>query len=183
MQFQSNACKKGSVAPRYLHATSQICNVKSAIATDVINAVAYSLRMYIEEFEVKINNIPETDKASVEAQMNAMQKEIRKLEKRLTVLFEAWEDGTITNNEFVERKTANNDKIESIKFQMQTLEESIPNKEEYKEKVFKLSQALETLTDDSISAEARNEYLKELIERINFSRENNEEFILDITLR
>jgi DNA repair ATPase RecN len=115
--------------------------------------------------------------------MDAMQKEIRKLEKRLTVLFEAWEDGTITNNEFVERKAANNDKIESIKFQMQTLEESIPNKEEYKEKVFKLTQALESLTDDSISAEIKNEYLKSLIERIYFSRENDEEFILDVILR
>lgn len=183
MQYQSNACKKGSVAPRYIHATSQLCKVKSVMVSDVINAVAYSMRMYIEEFEVKANNIPEVDKASVETQMDAMQKEIRKLEKRLTVLFEAWEDGTITNNEFVERKAANNDKIESIKFQMQTLEESIPNKEEYKEKVFKLTQALESLTDDSISAEIKNEYLKSLIERIYFSRENDEEFILDVILR
>lgn len=183
MEYHSYASKKGTVAPRYIHTYSKLCKVKSVTMADVINAVAYSLRMYIEEFEVKVNNIPEVDKASVESQMDAMQKEIRKLEKRLTVLFEAWEDGTITNNEFVERKAANNDKIESIKFQMKTLEEAIPNKEEYKEKVFKLTKALESLTDESISAEARNEYLKELIERINFSRENNEEFILDITLR
>ena len=183
MEYHSYSNKKGAVSPRYIHTYSQRCKVKSAVATDVINAVAYSLRMYIEEFEVKVNNIPDVDKASVESQIDAMQKEIRKLEKRLTVLFEAWEDGTITNNEFVERKAANNDKIESIQFQMKTLEESIPSKEEYKEKVFKLSQALESLTDNNISAEARNEYLKGLIERINFSRENNEEFILDITLR
>ena len=183
MEYHSYASKKGTVSPRYIHTYSKLCKVKSVTVADVINAVAYSLRMYIEEFEVKVNNIPDVDKTSVESQMDAMQKEIRKLEKRLTVLFEAWEDGTITNNEFVERKAANNDKIESIKFQMKTLEEAIPNKEEYKEKVFKLTKALESLTDDSISAEARNEYLKELIERINFSRENNEEFILDITLR
>ncbi len=182
MHYQGYKSKE-TVAPRFIHPPSQLCKVKSVTADDVIKALAYALRLYIEDFEVKVSNIPDVDENAVAAQIDAMQKEIRKLEKRLTVLFEAWEDGTITNNEFVERKAANTDKIESIQFQMRTLEDSKPDKQEYREKIYKLSEALATLADNTIDAEAKNEYLKSIIEKIEFSRENNEEFILDVFLR
>ena len=77
----------------------------------------------------------------------------------------------------------NNEKIESIKKQMDNLEDSIPEKEEYEEKILMLSDALNALLDDTLDAEVKNEYLKQIVNTIEFSRENNEEFILDVFLK
>lgn len=172
-----------NTASRYSHPSSQICKVKSAIMQDVINAVVQSLILYIEDFKCKIDNLPDVDENTIVVQMEAMQKELRKLEKRLSKLFEAWEDGTISNNEFIQRKAVNNQKIESIKAQMDTLEDSIPEKEEYQEQIMGLSDALEALLDPGLDADVKNAYLKRIILKIEYSRENNEEFILDVHLR
>ena len=66
---------------------------------------------------------------------------------------------------------------------MDNLEDSIPEKEEYEEKILMLSDALNALLDDTLDAEVKNEYLKQIVNTIEFSRENNEEFILDVFLK
>lgn len=172
-----------NTAPRILHAPSELCKVKSAFAGDVLNALAHSLRLYIEDFEVKVDNLPAVDENTIQSQLEALQKEQRKIEKKLAKLFDAWEDDQISDNEFVERKTVNNEKIEAIKKQMNELESSIPEKEGYEEKIMALSDALAALQDDELDADIKNEYLKQIVDRIEFSRENNKEFILDIFLK
>jgi hypothetical protein len=46
-----------------------------------------------------------------------------------------------------------------------------------------LSDALDSLLDEDLDAEVKNEYLKRIIDKIEFSRENDEEFILDVYLK
>lgn len=171
------------VTPRFLHPSSMKCKVKSATAEDVMSAVVHALRLYIEDFETKVDNLPDVDENEIQAQIDALQKELTKTKKRLAKLFEAWEDETISNNEFVERKAVNNQKIESIEAQMRELENAIPEQEEYSEKVMMFSDALDALLDNEIDAEIKNEYLKQIIEKIEYSRENGAEFILEITLK
>ena len=175
--------KKPETAPRILHKSSKLCKVKSATLSDVMNAVVHALKLYIEDFEIKVDNLPSVDENSIVGQMEALQKELLKTERKLSKLFDAWEDGKITDNEFVQRKFVNNEKIESIKKQMDNLEDSIPEKEEYEEKILMLSDALNALLDDTLDAEVKNEYLKQIVNTIEFSRENNEEFILDVFLK
>lgn len=182
MRYQRYASRKNTT-PRFLHPESQLCKVKSAFEHDVINAVVQSLRMYIDDFEIKIDSLPEVDESSISSQLDAMQEEIRKLEKRLSKLFDAWEDGQITNNEFAERKTVNNERIENIRRQMSEIEDSIPDKKDYEETVLRLNDALNALLDQSLTAEVKNAYLKDIIDRIEFSRENNKEFILDVYIK
>ena len=169
--------------PRYNHKHSAKCKVKSVIASDVQNAVVHSLKLYIEDFEVKVNAIPEADENSISTQIDALNAELKKTERRLTKLFDAWEDETISDNEFVQRKQVNTEKIDSIKKQIEELENSIPEKEEFEEKIMKLSDALNALLDQDLDAESKNIYLKEIIDRIEYSRENSDEFILDVFLK
>ncbi len=182
MHYQDYATKP-TVQPRFLHKQSTVCKVKSVLATDVINAVIHSLRLYIEDFELKIDNLPDVDENTIQSQIEALQSELRKIEKKLSKLFDAWEDDKISDNDFVERKAVNNERIENIKKQMDELEDSIPEKEEYQEKIMKLSDALISLNDDTLDADIKNEYLKQIIDKIEFSRENGNEFILDVYLK
>lgn len=175
--------KKPTVAPRYLHRQSTKCKVKSVIAADVLKAVAHSLKLYIEDFEAKIDNLPDVDENSIVAQIEALQKKAAQTKRKLDKAFDDYENGIYTANEFVERKTKHNATLEAIQKQMDELEDSIPEKEEYQEKIMMLSDALDSLLDETLDADIKNEYLKRIIDKIEYSRENSEEFILDVFLK
>ena len=173
----------GKRNPRIAHKSSQVCKVKSALYTDVIEAIIHALKLYIEDFEMKIDNIPDVDENTVSEQMEMLLKEQRSIEKKLAKLFEGWESDQVSNNEFAQRKAIHNARLENIKEEIEKLEDAVPAQEEYKESILKLSDALNALLDDSLEAETKNKYLKAIIHRIEFSRENDEEFILDVDLK
>lgn len=183
LAYQAYKHKKGNVSPRYTHRQNAArCNVKSVLADDVMNAVTHALKVYIEDFELKIDGTPDVNEDSIASQIEALEKEIRKIKRKLSKLFTAWEDEDITDNEFVERKAVHNERIANIEKQMEELENTIPEREEYEEKVILLSEALTAITDNTLEADIKNEYLKRIIDRIDFTRENNTEFILDFYL-
>lgn len=175
--------KRPNTLPRILHKTSQVCNVKSAVLKDVVDAVAHALELYIDDFEMKIDNLPDVDENSILSQLEVLQKELIKQEKKLPKLFDAWEDGILTDEEFTRRKLINKERIESIKKQMDHLEDSVPTKDEYEEKIMLLSDALKSLLDPTLDADIKNTYLKSIISSIEYSRDNNTEFILDVFLK
>lgn len=172
----------GHARPRFVHPTSKRCKVKSAMVDDVMNAVVESLKMHIEDFEARVDNKPLVDESSVRTQISALEAELKKLNQKKMKLFDEWDEVEITPNEFAERKSYLNSKIETIKKQLKELESAIPEQVEYQEKISGLHEALEMLKDDSIDAETKNEFLKKIIRTIKFSRENDYEFILDVFL-
>lgn len=169
--------------PRFIHSPSQKCKVKSVLAKDVMNALAHSLRLYIEDFELKVDNLPDVDENTILDQLEVLKVQLRKAEKKLAQAFEDYEERIYTANEFVERKAIHNARIEAIKKQMDALEDSIPEKEEYQATIMKLSDALAAIQDEDLDADVKNALLKEIVEKIEFSRENNEEFVIDVFLR
>ena len=181
MVFQLN--KKKNAAPRYCHRQSTKCKVKSVYASDVIDAVIHALKQYIEDFELRVDNLPDVDENTVQMQIEALQAELTKTSKKLAKVFDDYEEGVYTSNEFVQRKAKHNARIEAIKKQMQELEISIPEKEEYTELIIMFSDAIDALKDETLDAEVKNEYLKSIISKIYFSRENEQEFILDIDIK
>lgn len=178
MRYQRSSHAK----PRFVHPTSKRCKVKSALVDDVMDAVIASLKMHIEDFEIKVDSKPLVDESSVRTQITALEAEQRRLGNKKMKLFDQWEDADITANEFAERKAYLNSKIDTIKNQIKELESAIPEQEEYQEKLYGLHEALDMLKDDSIDNETKNEFLKKIIRTIKFSRENDYEFILDVFL-
>lgn len=172
-----------TASPRYCHRQSVKCKVKSVVASDVMNAVVHSLKLYIEDFEMKVDNLPDVNENTILEQIEALQKGILKSKKALSKLFDGWTAEMISDNEFVLEKAKHNAKIESLEKQIIELENSIPEKEEYEDVIIMLSEALDSLLDENLDAEVKNEYLKRIIAKIEFSRENNDEFILDVFLK
>lgn len=173
---------KSKAQPRILHKPSQICKVKSAIYSDVIDAFIHGLKMYLENFEMLIDNQPLVNEDDVLQEIQKLQKEKAKVQRILDKLFDDYEDELYTPNEFVQRKAKHNARLEAIEKEIRELESTIPERTEYEEKIMYLYEALEMLKDDEIPAKIKNDYLKQFVQKVEFSRENNEEFILDITL-
>lgn len=175
--------KKPTVAPRYCHRQSKVCKVKSVFVSDVMKALSHALKLYIEDFEAKVDNLPDVDENTIVAQMEALQRKHNATKKKIDKAFDDYENGIYTSNEFVERKAKHTATLEAIEKQMYDLESSIPEKEEYEEKIIMFSEALDNLLDETLDADVKNEYLKRIFEKIEFSRENGEEFVLDLYLK
>lgn len=175
--------KAPTISPRYVHRQSTKCNVKSVMASDVMDAVIHALKLYIEDFEMKVDNKPTVDQSAKQEQLEALQEKILQTKKKLSRAFDDYENGVYTTNEFVERKAIHTSTLESIQKQIDRLTNSIPEQGEYKEKIIMLSEALDSLLDNDLSAAVKNEYLKRIIDQIEFSRESNDEFILDVYLK
>ncbi len=175
--------KRAKYPDRLIHQPYTKCQIKSAKLDDVMDAFVHALKLYVEDFELRLDKLPAPDENSVAERLEAMRTELRKVEKRLAKLFDAWEDGNISDNEFVQRKDVNNKRIEAIKAEIEEVETYIPEREDYEDKVVMLSEAIELLRDPDVSAEAKNECLKKIIEKIEFSRETRDEFVLDVFLR
>lgn len=173
---------KNGKTPRYFHRTSELCKTKSPTAPNVLNALIASLESYIEDFEVKIDNQSNVDEDNINDQIEALQKELMKQQNKLTKLFDAWEDDLISDNEFAKRKNVNRNRMESIKDQIDNLQNSIPTTEEYEEKIMHLTDALDALRNPSLEAKEKNEYLKNIINRIDIHM-NDKEFTLDVFLK
>ena len=168
---------------RYSHTSYHKCSVKAARVKDVLDAVTYSLKTEIEDCELKVDKMNEIDVTTIETQVITLRNEQKKLEQRKSRLFDGWEEGNITDNEFVERKAIIADKIESILRQIDELEHTMPTPGETKEKLSSLHMAIEMLGDGNIDAKIKNDYLKQVISKIEYSRENDYEFILDVTFK
>ena len=182
MHYQGMKNRPGT-APRFCHPAVQLCKVKSALAEDVLKAVAHSLRLYIEDFELKLEGMPSVNEDAVGLQIEALQKEMRKVKRKLDKVFDDYEDEVYTANEFVERKAIHNERLAAIREQIAALENTIPEKEEYEDKIMRLTDALTALEDTTMDAEAKNSFLKDIVDHIEFSRENNDEFILDVFIK
>lgn len=170
-------------SPRFMHVQSYLCTAQTVTVADVMDAVAECLRRYIANFELKIDNDPCDDEKRLQGELNALEKEMTKTERKLRKLFDAWENGVITDSEFAERKALNNERIQSLEKQISNIEDSALEKEDYQEIVISLHDALAALLDDTVDVDIKNEYLKSIVDRIEYSRENREEFILDVYLK
>lgn len=171
---------KESVSPRINHRQSQICKVKSAIFDDVIAAFIHGLKLSLEDFQMKVDNSSLVDENDILKQVEALEKEKKKIEKLLAKIFDDYENEIYTANEFVQRKAKHNTRLEAIEKEIATLEMAIPEKTEYEDKIYSLHEAIAMLQNQDIDAGIKNEFLKTFIEKVEYSRENESEFILDI---
>lgn len=171
---------KQTVKPRIMHRQSTQCKVKSAALDDVMNAFIHGLKLSIDDFQTKVDNQGLIDENDVLKQIEMLQKEERKINKVLSKIFDDYEAGVYTANEFVQRKSKHNERLESISRQIEELEKAIPEKTAYEEKIYSLHEALDMLNDSTIEADIKNEYLKAFIEKIEYSRDDNDSFNLDI---
>ena len=180
MQFQEYK-NKPNTSPRYIHKPSNICKVKSANADEVIKSLVYSLKLHIEDFELEIKNLSE-DKEKIINEKNILNNEITKIENKLSKLFDAWENDIISDEEFSKRKDMNNNRLNYLKNKKNSINNERKIKE-YEEKIIKFTNVLDMILDKNINVNLKNEYLKQIIDKIEFSRKNNDEFILDIFLK
>lgn len=156
--------------PRYSHPESQACKMKSVFAAEVMNILCQALREYIADFEFKVSNagrIEEINKHKIEH--DRLVNELEKAKQKRRRLFDDYDDGVYTAEEFKERKAVWADRIERMSNELDNIMRNKPEEIDYKEKAIKFQHVLDALQDEETPAKIKNELLKEILQRIDFS--------------
>ena len=160
-----------SRSPRYNHPFKLKCKKKSISASVVIDAVVEGLNAYIKDFQIKMeSHTEETEINRHKATLDAMEAELKKQEQKKRRLFDSWEadDGTYTKEEFIERKQMYTQTIDKLKQQIKDFEANIPKPINYEERITTLHAVIDTLRNNEIDAKEKNDFLKQVIEKITF---------------
>lgn len=174
---------------RYAHRHSQICTKKSLPVSTVLNGLATALEEQIADMEVKLVNNGNQEAQIRHLQMlEAMEAELASQEKKRSKLFDSFEDGTYTKEEFIERKQKYNVSIEMLQEQIVVAMASAPEKIDYEEKIYDLRKTVATIRNPDMTGKEKNDLLKEFIKEvrydvIDYGRGKGGKPVLDVVLR
>lgn len=172
-----NTFKRNGVeyAPPKLVCNNQVhCKTGSADFAEVLEYICNSLEECIADFEVLVDNDQSTSaKLHVDLVAN-LERKIKELEKQE---LEQWKmqsdpnpDNRMPQHIF---KMLNEDLLkekEEVRDALCKARDSIPEPVDYKVKIMKFTDAVKALRDPKVSAKIKNEYLKDIIERIEYER-------------
>lgn len=160
--------------PRY-HCTEQVhCKTGSVFVHEIIDHVCRVLGECIEDFEIRIDENKDDSIKLHRDLIKRLKAKIEKLELKELSQWEALHDPDPEKrmpNEIFQRL---NKKVleekEELKQALCTAEKSIPAPVDYKDQSMRFKDALNALKDPNVSAEIKNRYLKNIIERIEYYR-------------
>lgn len=189
LQYQDT--KRKNTVPRIIHPYWGHCKKKSAQFSAVSEAIIDALKAYIADFEMKMESgNDQTELIRHQEKIQAMEKELAKLEAKKRRMFDSWEaeDGTYTRDEFIERKQMYNAQIDALKAQINTEKASVPAPVDYAEQIATMHQMIDCIKDSTISVEEKNAFLKRFIDRIDYDAvdlgvKKGARLILDIHLK
>lgn len=176
-------------AKRYTHRGGTLCNIKSMAVDDVLNALVDVLKAYIVDYEIKSQtNDNKKELLRHSETLTALEAELKKQEARKNRLFDSYEDGAYTREEFIERKQVYATQIETLKSRIQEHQKSAPVPIDYTEKITTLHNMIEWIKSDDLDGKEKNDLLKQYIEIIKYDvidlgRGKGGKAILDVHLK
>lgn len=162
-----------NVVPRYLHPESLTCKIKSMPVTQVLDTLVETLKKHIADCELKMKS--DSNKADRERHLQMIEgikAELKKQEQRRDNLFDKYDAGDYTRDEFLERKQKYVRVIDDLKAQLADLKTNTPEAVDYSERIVTLHSLIECIKDPAIDGKAKNDYLKQYIERIDYDVED-----------
>lgn len=150
------------------------CKTGSADFGEVLEYICNSLAECIKDFEVRVENNQDDSVKLHRDLIENLEKKLKELETKELAQWEAQYDPdpekrlppeifkTLNKKLLVEKEEINNALCKAY--------ESAPKPVNYKEQIVKFTEALNALKDPTISAKVKNQYLRDIIERIDYER-------------
>ena len=167
--------KSHSSAPRLLCDGQAYCHTGSCTYEEMENIVVDILKQCISDFEIRIKNDQGDAMKMHEKLLDSLGKKMQELEARELAQWEAQAHPDPSQRMPPDIFKRLNERLlkekEEVKEAMCNARKSMPDPVDYREKLAKFQDALDTLLDPEAEAEKKNRLLKACIERIEYNRE------------
>lgn len=169
-------------APRYVCGAQTYCHTKSVAVDDLLQTVYDSLLLLKRDTETKLNN-PENIVDTNEREIIEMQAKLKELESTEEKLYDYLERGIYNEETFVTRRAKLQNEIDNLKKLMKDKEKERPKQIDYQDRIVKLEDAIIALKDESLSAGTKNTFLKTIISKIIYFRDDEDSYHVEIYLK
>lgn len=164
-------------SPRIQHRGSYVCKVRSTKYEYVMEAVVEALKGKLNDFEIELKDCNTEKEVENYKRLSALYAtEINKLETKKLKLFDLFEEGIYTKQDFVERKKLVSDQLKIAYEQAENLQP--PDEHEIENKITTFHTVINSLLDENISGHTKNQLLKDIIKVMYYTYNNGVE--LDI---
>lgn len=162
--------KRKDRSDRYICAEQHVCHSASVTCDEVINALCDKLKESIEDFTVSLNNTDEQEIQIHKERIELLESKYKDAEAREIALWEKYTEEGMPKTIFEKLKEKYEEERKSLETALVDAYQNMPDKVDYETKIVSLHQAIDMLKDDSISAQAKNTFLKSIIEKIVYYR-------------
>lgn len=162
-------------APPKIVCNNQVhCKSGSADFKEVMNYICCTLKDCIADFEVRVSN-DQDDSAKLHKNLiDNLEKKMKELEAKELSQWEAQSDPDPDKRMPQHIFKMLNEKLlaekEEVRSALCKAYESVPKPVDYKAKILKFADAVAALEDPTVPAKIKNQYLKDIIERIDYER-------------
>lgn len=157
---------------------------KSAPYKEVVDAVIYTLE------HSELPNLEALQKSNAGTSIAIQQQMIKRLEEEMRgyheqeeTQYELLETKRYTQELFEKRNSALRQKMNDCEARLKKARQSLPNAINYEEKTLQLKQSIQALKDENKTAEEKNRFLKDIIDRIEITTIDNGVKKTDIRLK
>jgi hypothetical protein len=190
MGYNTYRRKGVEYAPPKLVCNNQVhCKSGSVIFDEIYRDVCNAIKDCIEDFQLRIENNQDDSFKLHKILVENLEKKLKELEEKEIRQWEAQYDPDIAMPTEIFKKL--NQKLlvekEEIQKALSKAKGSMPKQVDYKEEMLKFEDALDALEDPEVDAKAKNQYLKNIIDKIEYKRgstvritkENSKEYGID----
>lgn len=154
------------------------CHTGSCTYDELMDAVVNILKQCIADFEIRVKSDNGDSVKLHEKLLKSLEKKMQELEAKELAQWEAQANPDPSQRMPAHIFAVLNEKLlkekEEVKEAMCNARKSMPDPVDYKEKLFRFKEALDTLLDPDADAQLKNRLLKDCIERIDYNREKPE---------
>ena len=157
-------------------------------AEKMTNVIANALlKVELPNLEAKAKNGEGKSVTIQKALVTRLEKQMAEYREQEETQYELLETKKYTQELFDKRNAALREKMDACQKQLEEAKKNLPDAVNYEEKITTLKEAINSLTDDKISAETKNRLLKSVVSRIEYKSKANQgwginDFSLNITL-
>lgn len=157
-------------------------------AISIKEGVIKALKNNLEDFEIQICN-GEVNRPDSTVVLNRLKAERQEIEKKQMRLYDLLESGVYTKDIFKERNESLAQEREQNIQAIEKVKKESENENHIVNMTRSLRQAIDALEDDTVSAEAKNQFLKQVIDSIYVTKSRRkiqgqpEEYDMQINLK
>lgn len=189
-----NTYRKNGVeyAPPKLVCNNQVhCKTGSAIFEEIFNDVCVTIRDCIQDLELRIENDQDDSFKLHRDLISRLEKKMQELEKKELEQWDAQYDPDLTKRLPPHIFQKLNEKVlkekDEVNKALCKAKDSVPKQVDYKDELLKFEDALAALEDPDVDAKIKNQFLKNIIDKIVYERgetiritkENTKEYNID----
>lgn len=149
-----------------------VCHTKSVQYDAFLEKVKWILQNTIQDFEVQIKNDPDGISRIHQNLVSKLELELEKLYRKDQRQKDAYEDGTYTKKEYIQRNLKLQEQISNTLLSLEAAKSECIAPIDYSEKIVRFQDALAALNDDSVPASKKNLLLKACIDKIYYINNN-----------